>query len=155
MDGSPYRLLSEAEWEYVARAQTQTPYFFGNNQNALCANGNGADKNTSFSWKNKSCSDGYMRTAPVGTFSKNGFGLYDVHGNFWEWVADCWHENYISAPVDGSAWLDTNSGDCAKRGLRGGSWFIDPGFLRSANRGREISDLRYNFNGFRISRTLN
>ncbi len=154
VDGAPYRLLSESEWEYVARAGTTTLYFFGSDESALCANGNGADKGTSLIWKNNSCSDGYKRTAPVGTFSKNDFGLYDVLGNAWEWGEDCWHENYRNGPTDGSAWLKANDGDCTKRVLRGGSWFITPLVLRSAVRVRLGAEFRNVDVGFRIARTF-
>jgi formylglycine-generating enzyme required for sulfatase activity len=88
----------------------------------------------------------------VGSFRANGFGLHDVHGNVWEWVEDCWHGNYEGAPVDGSVWV--SGGYCEDRVLRGGSWFIKPSFLRSANRFRNSPGDRLNNFGFRIARTL-
>ena len=118
--GKPYRLLSEAEWEYVARAGTTTPYHFGDTISANQANYKGV----------------FGRTTPTGSFPANNFGLHDMHGNAWEWVEDCWHGNYQGAPTDGSAW--TTGGDCGFRNpqkvLRGGSWSASPVFLRSAFR---------------------
>jgi formylglycine-generating enzyme required for sulfatase activity len=101
--GKPYRLLTEAEWEYAARAGTSTIYFFGNDADDICRYGNGDSRTV--------CSDGYAYTAPVGIFLPNDFGLYDMHGNAWQWVEDCWHRNYQGAPVDGSAWASV---DCEK-----------------------------------------
>ncbi len=113
--GESYRLLSEAEWEYVARAGTTTRYWWGNNVGRNRANCDGCGSR----WDDES-------TAPVGSFGANGFGLHDVHGNVWEWVEDCWHDSYAGAPRDGSAWLGNNGGDCSRRVLRGGSWLHRP-----------------------------
>jgi len=139
MTGKTYRLLSEAEWEYAARAGTQTAYFFGDDADAL---GN-------YAWYNANADS---QTHPVGEKEPNGFGLYDMHGNVWEWVEDCVHGNYDGAPEDGSAWIA--GGDCKNRILRGGSWSVNPGNLRSASRGWDSSDGRNFINGFRIGRTL-
>ena len=106
--GEEYRLLSEAEWEYVARAGTRTAYWWGDDFGQNRANCHG-------------CGDSYRPTAPVGSFSANPFGLHDVHGNVWEWVEDCWNDSYDGAPSDGSAW---ESGNCERRVLRGGSWDV-------------------------------
>jgi formylglycine-generating enzyme required for sulfatase activity len=159
--GKGYRLLSEAEWEYAARARTepgQYPrYFFGNDEKDLCRYGNGADQTAKSSsavpkdWTFAPCSDGYAYTSPVGSFAANGFGLYDMLGNAWQWTEDCYHENYNGAPSDGSAWA---TGDCSRRVLRGGSWDNFPRVLRSANRIRGTADLRDYFYGFRVGRTL-
>ena len=92
------------------------------------------------------------RTTPAGTFARNAFGLYDVHGNVREWVEDCWHDNYRGAPSDGTAW--TRGGDCGRRVLRGGSWGSAPRLLRSANRYRSTTGLRRVIAGFRVARTL-
>ena len=119
--GERYRLLSESEWEYVARAGTRTRYHWGDGIGRGRANCDGCGSR----WDDE-------RTAPVGSFSPNGFGLHDVHGNAREWVEDCWHGNYSGAPMDGRAW--TSGGNCGSRVLRGGSWFDDPRYVRSALR---------------------
>ena len=151
--GRTYRLLSEAEWEYVARAGSTSKYPFGNAEEALCAHGNGADESTGFPWRNTACSDGYSRqTAPVGSFEPTAFGVHDTLGNVWEWVEDCWHARYDGAPTMGEAW--TGGGDCSRRVLRGGSWTNAPGVLRSANRGKLLTDDRYFMLGFRVVREL-
>jgi formylglycine-generating enzyme required for sulfatase activity len=138
--GNSYRLLSEAEFEYAARAGTQTAYSWGNgigNGNANC-NGCGSQ------WDEK------QQTAPVGSFAANALGLYDMAGNVWEWAQDCYHDNYSGAPSDGSAWA---SGYCA-RVVRGGSWYGTPQDLRSANRLDNTPDYRRSSVGFRVGRTL-
>ena len=116
-----YRLPSEAEWEYAARAGTTTEYSWGDEIGRNQANYDGSKSE----WGNK--------TSPVGSFAANPFGLYDMHGNVYEWVADFWHENYEGAPSDGSAW--TTGGDDSIAVLRGGSWVNNPRELRSACRG--------------------
>ena len=138
--GEAYRLLSESEWEYVARAGTATRYWWGNEIGRNRANCVG-DR----------CGDSYDYTAPVGSFPANPFGLYDVHGNVGEWVEDCWNSSYRGAPSDGSAW---ESGDCSRwRMQRGGSWATNRRFLRSASRSGYASS-RYYINGIRVARTL-
>ena len=116
--GEAYRLLSEAEWEYVARAGTTTARYWGESEAGQCRYANGADAGTGFEWA-VSCHDGHARTAPVGRYEANAFGLYDVLGNVLEWTADCWNESYAGAPSNGGAW---ESGECTRRVLRGGSW---------------------------------
>ena len=139
--GQNYQLLSEAEWEYVARAGTTTAYHFGNTISPNQAN-YGYDGRIS-------PEDG--GTVALGSYPVNAFGLHDVHGNVWEWVEDCWH-NYTGAPTDGSEWVS----DCDdyERVLRGGSWESYAGYLRSANRNRNVARIRVNYLGFRIARTL-
>ena len=149
--GERYRLPSEAEWEYAARAGSETKYFFGNSASDLCRYANGAAAETDFSWRNKDCRDSYKRTAPAASFTTNAFGLYDMHGNVREWTQDCWNDSYKGAPSDGSAWL---SGNCSRRVLRGGSWNYDPNYLRSAGRYYSSTGYRYYFIGFRLARTL-
>ena len=149
--GEQYRLPSEAEWEYAARAGSETKYFFGNSASDLCRYANGAAAETDFSWRNKDCRDDYQRTAPVASFTANAFGLYDMHGNVWEWTQDCWNGSYKGAPSDGTAWL---SGNCGRRVLRGGSWYYFPNNLRSASRYYDSTGFRINSNGFRLARAL-
>lgn len=138
--GKPYRLLTEAEYEYAARAGTQTAYPWGDQVGANNANCAACGSE----W------DGH-KTAPVGSFAPNRFGLYDMVGNVWEWVADCWNDNYHGAPVDGSAWM---TGDCSHHRLRGGSWTSVPDELRAANRGRTATDNRFDVISFRVGRSL-
>jgi formylglycine-generating enzyme required for sulfatase activity len=142
MTGKPYRLLSEAEWEYAARAGTQTAYSWGDEigeNNANCVT-------CGSQW------DRRYQSAPVGSFAANAFGLYDMAGNVWEWVEDCLQSNYERAPDDGSASLADS--DCSRRRARGGSWFEEPVDLRSAVRHSGAPDNRLNAFGFRIGRTL-
>ena len=153
--GQEYRLLSEAEWEYVARAGTTAARYWGESESGQCRYGNGADAaalQENPEWTTVSCNDGYAETAPVGVYEANAFGLHDVLGNVWEWTQDCRNASYSGAPPDGSAWM---SGNCSLRVLRGGSWFSSPGFLRSANRSWDSAGLRYSYYGFRVARTIN
>ena len=136
----PYRLLSESEWEYAARAGTQTAYSWGDEIGVNRANCDGCGSQ----WDDS-------KTAPVGSFGANAWGLYDMHGNVTEWVADCWNDSYAGAPADGSAWL---TGNCAVRVLRGGSWYNNPSFLRAAYRIRNSTGIRSIRIGFRVARTL-
>ena len=149
--GESYRLPSESEWEYAARAGTTTPFHTGLTISTEQANYDG-------SYAYGSGPKGFFRgrTIPVGSFEANAFGLHDVHGNVWEWTADCWHwdyPNYEGAPSDGSA---KNSGEweCSNRVLRGGAWNLNPWSLRSAERTVYPSRDFYNVFGFRVARTL-
>jgi len=139
--GKPYRLLSESEYEYATRAGTTTAYPWGDDIGKNNANCNGRGSR----W------DG-ARTAPVGSFAPNKFGLYDMVGNVWEWVEDCVHFDDDGAPTNGAAWI--TGGDCSNRILRGGSWNSSPDSLRSAFRYRLAAFTRYNGLGFRLGRTL-
>ena len=149
----PYRLLSEAEWEYVARAGTTTPFHTGATISPAQANYNG--KYTYGSGQKGAYKE---KTVPVGSYAANGFEVYDVHGNVREWVADCWNDSYWDAPNDGSAWERAwwwdKSRECRRRVLRGGSWSGSPEDLRSANRGWFVTGIRYFDLGFRLARTL-
>ena len=146
--GERYRLPSESEWEYVARAGTTTPFHYGPTVSAEQANYDGR-----YTYGSGRKGRYRMRTVPVGSFPANAFGLHDVHGNVREWVEDCWHADYDGAPSDGSAWM--RGGDCGRRVLRGGSWLFDPRSMRSASRYRYAAGL-WNINvGFRVARTLN
>jgi formylglycine-generating enzyme required for sulfatase activity len=157
LTGKTYRLLTEAEWEYGARAGTTTDYFFGNDEKDLCTYANGPDRALADAYPKldlrvADCKDGYVATAPVGSFKPNPFGLHDMHGNVWEWVEDCYHDDYSGAPSDGSAWVTPN---CESRGLRGGTWIsYSPRVLRSASRGRFGPAHRDSDVGFRIARAL-
>jgi formylglycine-generating enzyme required for sulfatase activity len=146
--GKRYRLLTEAEHEYATRAGATTAYPWGDlvgKNNANCAGCNSR-------WD-------HDRTAPAGSFAPNAFGLYDMVGNVWEWVEDCYHSGYeiataqekVRAPADGSAWLD---GDCSLRVIRGGSWAYLDRTVRSASRNFSPTDARFNYLGFRVARTL-
>jgi formylglycine-generating enzyme required for sulfatase activity len=119
--GKPYRLLSEAEWEYAARAGATTRYSFGDDEAML----------DQYAWYS---GNSINRVHPVGLKTPNAFGVFDMHGNVWEWVADCYHDDYEGAPVDGAAWT---TGGCATRVLRGGAWNNSPGLLRAAYRLRD------------------
>ena len=133
--GQPYRLLSEAEWEYACRAGTMTGYSWGDGISPENANYYGS----------------VGRTTEVGSYPANPWGLCDMHGNVWEWVEDCLNDSYEGAPNDGTAWT---SGDCSRRVLRGGSWDRNPGCLRSAYRGGGDASYRSSNIGFRVARTL-
>jgi formylglycine-generating enzyme required for sulfatase activity len=137
--GKRYRLLTEAEWEYAARAGTTTRYAFGDKIGRAQAHF------SEHSWGQAG------KTMPAGSFQPNPFGLYDMHGNVWEWVQDCWNETYDGAPSEGAAWT---AGDCDRRVARGGSWYVYARDLRSAYRVSEPPDNRDNNMGFRVARTL-
>ena len=138
--GKSYRLLSEAEWEYVARAGTKSKYSFGEDIEKRRANCSGCGNEF----------DG-RESMPVGSFGANAFGLYDVHGNVWEWVQDCYVTSYSGAPTDGSA---RTSEDCESRVLRGGSWSLGPVDLRSSNRALFLPTFRLDSLGFRVAQDL-
>ena len=145
--GQPYRLPSEAEWEYACRAGTTTPFHFG-----LTISTDQANYDGTYTYGSGKKGVHRKQTMPVGSFPANGFGLHDMHGTVWEWCADVWHDSYEGAPADGTAWVE--GGDQSRRVLRGGSWFRDPRNLRAAGRGRNGPGVR-NFNvGFRVARTL-
>jgi len=144
--GRTYRLPSEAEWEYACRAGTTTPFHFGETITTDLANYNG---NSTYGSGPKG--DSRQETTPVGSFQvANAFGLYDMHGNVWEWCEDHWHRNYNGAPNDGSAWLNKNDNDNHYRLLRGGSWLNSPQLCRCAPRLRVGPDYRDYYFGFRV-----
>ena len=153
--GQQYRLPSEAEWEYVARAGTQTARYWGETPERQCLFANGYDATGSqehtFGWEFAPCSDGKAGTAAVKSFDPNGFGLHDMLGNVWEWTQDCWNGNHSGAPLDGRA---REQGVCALRMLRGGSWYNDPASLRAAKRTGVAVGYRNHNVGFRVARTI-
>jgi formylglycine-generating enzyme required for sulfatase activity len=136
----PYRLPTEAEWEYAARAKSSTRYWWGNDAGLVYANCKG-------------CGGEWNRDAPlkVASYPPNPFGIFDMNGSVWEWVSDCWHSNYKGAPNDGRSW---ETPGCQQRVLRGGSWRDDPKLVSSFSRFYYDADIRYIANGFRVALTL-
>lgn len=146
VEGSPYRLPSEAEWEYAARAGADTPFWFGARITPQDAN-----YNTKASYGRGPKARPLWRTAPAKTYKPNPWGFYEMTGNVWEWTSDCWHWSYEGAPSDGSR---RATGDCKEAPMRGGSWDERPHHLRSANRFYLPIDRRRSELGFRIARDL-
>ena len=145
--GKSYRLPSEAEWEYACRAGTKTAFSFGDRITTDQANYDG-----NFTYNGGPRGEYRRGTTPVGTFPANPWGLFDMHGNVWEWVQDVVHDNYDGAPLDGSAWEE--GGDQARRILRGGSWLYNPRYLRAALRNGFSAALSNDIVGFRVVRDL-
>lgn len=146
--GQTWRLLSEAEWEYVARAGTTSSRFWGDSALAQCDYANGADQSTELALR-APCQDRHAQTSPVGSYKENAFGLYDVLGNVSEWTADCWRGSYDGAPSNGSARL---SRPCERRVIRSGSRYMPPQGLRSAHRDKHAPHVRNHSTGFRVAR---
>jgi formylglycine-generating enzyme required for sulfatase activity len=136
--GKTYRLPTEAEWEYACRAGTTTRYYFGDDANQL----------GDYAWYYRN-SQG--TTHPVGQKKPNAWGLYDMSGNVWEWCEDNWHDNYIGAPNDGTAWIDNDNRSQYRKCLRGGSWDDLPNSCRSANRDWYLPGYRNYYIGFRVA----
>jgi formylglycine-generating enzyme required for sulfatase activity len=153
--GKHYRLPTDAEWEYAARAGKKTSWPWGNDVgsggckvfNAMDASGH---KKYPIN-EAMACDDKFVTTAPVGSFAPNAFGLDDMLGNVWEWVSDCWHDSYKDAPADGSSWQD---GDCGKRVMRGGAWLENPWDTRLSARWPADTGSRETPLGFRLARDL-
>jgi len=139
LTGREYRLPSEAEWEYACRAGTTTPFYFGETITGELAN-----YDAGYTYADEPKGEYREETTPVGQFPPNAFGLYDMHGNVWEWCADAWHDNYDGAPTNGSAWIE--NGNDNRSPLRGGSWYFNPNYCRSAC--RNVINRRGNFNSF-------
>jgi formylglycine-generating enzyme required for sulfatase activity len=155
--GKRYRLLTEAEWEYAARAGTTTAWYWGNSEADQCRYANGADLSAKAHGVAAagyvSCDDKYPHTSPVGSFRPNKFGLYDMAGNVGEWVEDCYHDTYRDVPTDGSAVETCLPKFHNARVMRGGAWNAIPAWLRSGSRDVEVPSLRSDTFGFRVART--
>lgn len=147
--GQTYRLPTEAEWEYAARAGTSTPFSTGTCITSDQANSEG----NAFAIAGCQHDEHNRKQAlPVASFEANTFGLHDMHGNVWEWVQDCWHENYDGAPTDGSAWVGSD-GQCDRHVMRGGTWHGSVSYMRSAYRFRYPKEIRTGGLGFRLARS--
>jgi len=157
LSGKPYRLLTEAEWEYAARGGVTTEYLWGDDASSACRFANIFDYSAQVFLPDApiepaDCDDGHAQVAPVGSFEPNGFGLYDMTGNVWEWVFDCYVMPYPDdAPIDGSAIVTE---DCPRRSVRGGSWMTSVDRQRFTFRGRDPATLNSAVFGFRIARDL-
>jgi formylglycine-generating enzyme required for sulfatase activity len=152
--GHRYRLPSASEWEYAARVGAEAVQPWSPDGSGACANANVADQSAARrypGWMVFACDDGYVYTAPVGSFKTNSFGLNDMLGNVFQWTEDCWHADYTGAPVDGSARTD---GNCSERELRGGSWFSTPAYVRANYRNHFAADYRTSSVGIRLARDL-
>lgn len=151
--GSAYRLPTEAQWEYVARGNTSTARFWGDDPNLACAYANVADQTKGpegQTWPDRhQCNDGYWFVSPAATYQPNPFGLYDMLGNVWVWTQDCANDSYDGAPIDGSSW---DSGHCTRRMIRGGSWSFGPELVRAAVRRDHTLAYRSNLVGFRLAK---
>jgi formylglycine-generating enzyme required for sulfatase activity len=152
--GHQFRLPSASEWEYAARSGGEAVLPWGANAAAACANANVADASAAQrypGWTVFACNDGYVYTAPVGSFKANSFGLNDMLGNVFQWTEDCWHADYAGAPIDGSA---LNTGDCSEHELRGGSWFSTPAYVRANYRNHFAAGYRTSSAGIRLVKDI-
>lgn len=153
--GRQYRLPSEAEWEYAARAGSETQYTWGNTETTICQHANildvsGHAAHPAWTWA-EGCDDGYAEAAPVGSFAPNAWGLHDMIGNVWEWVADCWHPNYEGAPDTARPWMEEG---CSKHVNRGGGWGNHARTARVSTRDGDIHSAHSDGMGFRVARSI-
>lgn len=149
--GIAFRLPSEAEWEYAARAGEDAQYSFGEEVTALCEYANVAGSETTIGWRTEACTDGYETTAPVGSFKPNDFDLYDMQGNVWEWVQDCWFRHHKRAPDDSAP---REKSRCKERVQRGGSWFYGADEARVSYRTSGKEEEKSVTTGFRVAHDL-
>jgi formylglycine-generating enzyme required for sulfatase activity len=166
--GQPYRLLTDAEWEYVARAGTTTVRWWGDGRESACEFGNVSDQTKAEALhagkaatiadreQHFGCRDGYVFTAPVGRFKPNPWGVHDLFGNAWEWTEDCFGRSYVGAPIDGSARQPAGgpAAACAERVMRGGAWHADAFYIRAAKHDFAPPALRSARMGLRVARDL-
>jgi formylglycine-generating enzyme required for sulfatase activity len=153
--GRQYRLPSEAEWEYAARAGSETQYTWGNTETSICQHANildlsGHGAHPNWTWY-AGCDDGFAEAAPVGSFPANAWGLHDMIGNLWEWVADCWHGNYEGAPDTGRPWMEEA---CTKHVNRGGGWGNHARTARVSTRDGDVHGAHSDGLGFRVARSI-
>ena len=149
--GKDYRIPAEAEWEYAARAGSETAFPWGTGVEQVCRHANGGDLSAQklfAGWKTSSCDDGFAWTAPAGSYRPNRWGFYDMLGNAWEWCEDAWHGTFSGAPDDQSVWGEVGGG--GRRVLKGGSWYFEPQDLRPSWRGTHRSYQATNGSGFRV-----
>jgi len=152
--GHRYRLPSASEFEYAALAGGEAVQPWNPDGSGACTNANVADESAAHKypgWAVFGCNDGYVNTAPVGSFKTNSFGLNDMLGNVFQWTKDCWHADYTGAPTDGSARTD---GNCSEHELRGGSWFSTPAYVRANYRNHFAADYRTSSVGIRLVRDV-
>ncbi len=159
--GRPYRLPTEAEWEYAARAGSEGHYTWSMGiiiDAVTCQHANALDRSAlvrhpELTWA-INCEDNFAETAPVGSFAPNRWGVHDMAGNVWEWVEDCWHPDYSGAPTDGSAWLEAGDGNCKKRVNRGGGWGNGASTLRLSSRDADPAGNHSSGLGFRVAMSV-
>lgn len=155
--GMPYRLLSSTEFEYAARAGTRGPWYWGSAAKDACEYANVADdtfrRNHTYA-PVFNCNDEYEFTAPVAKFKPNEWGLHDMLGNAWEWTEDCLHEDKSKAPLDGSAWLEEDKGNCERRVPRGGSWVSGSDWVRAGAQAGDLAHYHSQLLGFRVALTI-
>lgn len=155
--GKPYRLPSATEWEYAARAGTRGPWFWGAANADACDYANIGDANfrANFAYAPVfNCNDGYLHTAPVGSFKPNAFGLHDMLGNAWEWTDDCLHRDKSGVPVDGRPWLSEDGGECDRRTPKGGGWVSGTDWVRAGAQAGDFAVYHSQLLGFRVALTL-